>query len=135
MHKKLIVFLSAALLSLGAGEWKDIPYYSKDAPKQGNIEYRNERCKLDLKTPALQADGEFAVLQSGYPLIYQRGNGEDKYLILIQPARRSWQTQLALPGTAGLSPLLPTEISATVNEGVAEFSGSGTQFGIWKING
>ena len=51
MHKKLIVFLSAALLSLGAGEWKDIPYYSKDAPKQGNIEYRNDRCKLDLKTP------------------------------------------------------------------------------------
>ncbi len=31
---------------------KDIPYYEKDAPKQGNLEYLEERCKLDLSTPS-----------------------------------------------------------------------------------
>jgi len=38
-------------VALSGAEWKDISYYEKDAPAQGNMEYRNERCKLDLRTP------------------------------------------------------------------------------------
>ncbi|MBR0459579.1 MAG: alpha/beta fold hydrolase [Victivallales bacterium] len=31
---------------------KDIPYYEEGAPKRGNLEYLEERCKLDLSTPS-----------------------------------------------------------------------------------
>ena len=41
----------AAAICACAGEWKDIPYYDKDAPAQGNVEYRTQRCKLKLSTP------------------------------------------------------------------------------------
>ena len=51
MNKFFASFLMLAGVALSAGEWKDISYYEKDAPAQGNMEYRNERCKLDLKTP------------------------------------------------------------------------------------
>ena len=34
-----------------AKDYKDISYYEKDAPEMGNISYRNERCKLDLRIP------------------------------------------------------------------------------------
>ena len=37
--------------SLFAGKFDEIAYYGKDAPVVGNIEYRNERCKLSLVTP------------------------------------------------------------------------------------
>ena len=51
MNKIFASFLMLAGVALRGAEWKDISYYEKDAPPQGNVEYRNERCKLDLKTP------------------------------------------------------------------------------------
>ena len=51
MNKVFASFLMLAGVALSGAEWKDISYYEKDAPAQGNVEYRNERCKLDLKTP------------------------------------------------------------------------------------
>ena len=52
MNKKFIALLTLISISASAGIWKDIPYYEKDAPKQGNLQYLEERCKLDLETPA-----------------------------------------------------------------------------------
>ena len=52
MNKKFIALLTLVSISASAGIWKDIPYYEKDAPKQGNLQYLEERCKLDLETPA-----------------------------------------------------------------------------------
>ena len=34
-----------------AEEFRDIAYYEKDAPAQGNVEYRAERCKLKINVP------------------------------------------------------------------------------------
>ena len=51
MYKKIFMLLMLSAVSLAAKEWKDIPYYEKDAPAQGDMAYRAERCKLDLKTP------------------------------------------------------------------------------------
>ena len=51
MNKKLFMLLVLSALSVCAKEWKDIAYYEKDAPAQGDMAYRAERCKLDLKTP------------------------------------------------------------------------------------
>ncbi len=51
MNKIFASFLMLAGVALSGAEWKDISYYEKDAPAQGNMEYRNERCKLDLRTP------------------------------------------------------------------------------------
>ena len=45
----LCSFLAA--FSVAAAEIKNIAYYEKDFPRQGNIEALQERCKLDLKTP------------------------------------------------------------------------------------
>lgn len=54
MHKTLTLLALAFCTALSAGEYKNIPYYSKDAPAIGNVEYRNERCTLNLKTPDQQ---------------------------------------------------------------------------------
>ena len=51
MYKKIFMLLMLSAVSLAAKEWKDISYYEKDAPAQGDMAYRAERCKLDLKTP------------------------------------------------------------------------------------
>ncbi|MBO5822832.1 MAG: carboxylesterase family protein [Lentisphaeria bacterium] len=51
MNKKFFMLLMLSAVSLAAKEWKDISYYEKDAPAQGDMAYRAERCKLDLKTP------------------------------------------------------------------------------------
>ncbi len=55
MMKKLLVMALVAVtaLWLGAAEKqiKDIPYYEEGAPAVGNLEYRGERCKLDLMYP------------------------------------------------------------------------------------
>ena len=51
MFKSIILLAAVAAVSLNAGVIKDISYYEKDSPKQGNIQYLEERCKLDLYTP------------------------------------------------------------------------------------
>lgn len=51
MYKLIISAILLFSISLTAKEWKDISYYEKDAPAQGNMEYRNARCKLDLYVP------------------------------------------------------------------------------------
>ena len=50
--KKLLLFLTfTVVFSAYAEVLKEIPYYDKNAPAQGNVEYRNQRCKLNLSTP------------------------------------------------------------------------------------
>ena len=67
MKKTLFLLMFAAAFCVSAEVLKDIPYYEKDAPAQGNVEYRNERCKLHLSIP----DG-----QKGFPtLIHFHGGG------------------------------------------------------------
>ncbi len=51
MKKTLLALTFAAAFCVSAEVLKDIPYYEKDAPAQGNVEYRNERCKLHLSIP------------------------------------------------------------------------------------
>ena len=51
MRKAGIAAVLMIGVSLTAGVLKDIPYYEKNAPVCGDVEYRNERCKLDLFLP------------------------------------------------------------------------------------
>lgn len=51
MSKSIILLAVFAAITLNAQVVKDIPYYEKDAPAQGDVAYRNERCKLDLFIP------------------------------------------------------------------------------------
>ena len=58
--------LCSAVL-LNAGEWKDLPYYEKDAPLHGDAGERDRMCVLDLRTP----EG-----QKGFKtLVYFHGGG------------------------------------------------------------
>ena len=51
MKKLSAVLILAAAFSVSAEILQEIPYYEKGAPAQGNVEYRNQRCKLHLSTP------------------------------------------------------------------------------------
>ena len=51
MKKIFVAAIFAAAVGLCAAEYNDISYYEKSAPAQGNVEYRNERCKLRLSVP------------------------------------------------------------------------------------
>jgi poly(3-hydroxybutyrate) depolymerase len=51
MKKLSAVLFFAAAFCVSAEVLPDIPYYEKGAPAQGNVEYRNQRCKLHLSTP------------------------------------------------------------------------------------
>ena len=51
MHKLFTAFALIGSLALGAAEYKNLAYYGKNDPVVGDEKYRNERCKLDLKTP------------------------------------------------------------------------------------
>ena len=67
MKKTFLAFAVIAAVVVGAGEFRDIAYYEKDAPAQGNVEYRAARCKLHLSVP----DGV-----TGFPtLVYLHGGG------------------------------------------------------------
>ena len=51
MKKLSAILLLAAAFCVSAEVLQDIPYYEKDAPAQGNVEYRTQRCKLNLSIP------------------------------------------------------------------------------------
>ncbi len=53
MTVKTILAASASILAaqLIGGEMKNVSYYDEDFPKRGNLEYLQERCKLDIKIP------------------------------------------------------------------------------------
>ncbi len=52
ISKKYVVAACAILsLTAGAALKPEIPYYESDAPKTGDVDYLNARCKLDLYTP------------------------------------------------------------------------------------
>ena len=42
--------------------------------------------KLHRETPALWAEGEFEVLEAGYPFVFTRACGKQKLLIAINPS-------------------------------------------------
>lgn len=62
---------------------KDIPYYEQDAPKCGNTEYLEERCKLDLFLPAGRENFPVLIwfhgggLTSGYKYLPENINVEE----------------------------------------------------------
>ena len=68
-------------------------------------------------------------------MIYTRSSENEKLLIVIQPARRAWQTEIVLPeGVAKLVPVISTDISAEVAGNKLKLSGTaGTQSGIWQM--
>ena len=51
MKRAVFAAILMAGASLFAGKVENISYYEKDAPACGDVEYRNERCKLDLYLP------------------------------------------------------------------------------------
>lgn len=68
MKKMFMAVVIAAAVGLGAAEYKGISYYEKNAPAQGNVEYRNERCKLNLTVPDKA--------EKGFPtVVYFHGGG------------------------------------------------------------
>ena len=56
MKKFWILILMAAAAFVSAAETKDLPYYDEDFPRTGNLEYLQERCKLDLSIPEGKKD-------------------------------------------------------------------------------
>ena len=63
----VLLFFLLAGCALWAEEKKNLPYYEKDSPRQGNLEYLESRCKLDLHLP----DG-----QKNFPtLVWFHGGG------------------------------------------------------------
>ena len=51
MKKLSVALFLAAVLGVSAADLRNIPYYEKDAPAQGDVAYRAERCTLHLSTP------------------------------------------------------------------------------------
>ena len=51
MRKTILLLLSAFITVSYARDYKNISYYEKEAPQTGNIAYRDERCKLNLRIP------------------------------------------------------------------------------------
>jgi len=84
---------------------------------------------------ALNAGSDFKLLLADYPMIYTRSSENEKLLIVIQPARRAWQTEIVLPeGVTKLIPVISTDISAEVAGNKLKLSGTaGTQSGIWQM--
>ncbi|MBO5763044.1 MAG: alpha/beta hydrolase [Lentisphaeria bacterium] len=68
MKRLLLLFgLCLACCVLRAEVHKNLPYYEKDSPRQGNLDYLESRCKLDLHLP----DG-----QKNFPtLVWFHGGG------------------------------------------------------------
>ena len=51
MKKSLLGCLLLLAVCLAAGEWKNIPYYGKNTPFQGDRKAAEKYCKMDIKTP------------------------------------------------------------------------------------
>lgn len=81
MLKFFALMASAAAITLSAGVWKNISYYDKNAPVQGNLAYRNERCLLDLRTPDKRTNFPTLIWFHGGGLI--KGNLNKKVLPVI----------------------------------------------------
>lgn len=91
MKKLLIMLLAILVLLLGAAEKiiKDIPYYETGAPEIGNLEYRSERCKLDIIYPDDVED--FSTV------IYFHGGGLSKGTKRIPESLRRSKLAIVIP--------------------------------------
>lgn len=69
---------------------------SDDAPtvqaqsedKNSLLNYVKNMIKIRKRYPALAEDGEFEVIESGYPAIYQRRLGDERIRVMINPSDR-----------------------------------------------
>jgi maltose alpha-D-glucosyltransferase/alpha-amylase len=50
--------------------------------------------ELRRATPALGSQGEVDILHAGYPLVYRRSHGAERFLVAVNPSRRSASTDL-----------------------------------------
>ena len=94
-----------------------------------------ELIKMRRAHEAFNSSSEFELLLADYPLVYTRKTDKEKVLIVIQPARRTWNTEIAVPETVTeLVPILNSGIDAEITENKIKLSGTaGTQYGIWQI--
>ena len=74
------------------------PDKDKNAPtvqKQENdsnslLNHMKKMIQIRKKYPALQEDGEFKVIETGYPTIYERSLGNERICVVINPADREY---------------------------------------------
>ena len=78
-----------------------MPDPSKDAPTVENQEnkensllmHMRKMTELRHKYPALQADGDFEVYETGYPAIYERKLDDEKIRVIINPSGREYKIE------------------------------------------
>lgn len=73
--------------------------------------------------PALGNASPLAVLHAeskSYPLVYQRGQGEDRVIVALNPAARACRCRISLEAPPFLEPLLPTSVSWEFSKNAVE---------------
>ncbi len=94
------------------------------------------RCLAALRhsARALGADGGFELLLADYPLVYVRRYGAERFLVVIQPARKAWTCTLAVPADWGA---LESVYDGGARGGLTARSlvleGAGTDAGVWRV--
>ena len=83
--------------------------------------------------PALAADGAFELLSSGYPLVYERMLENEWFLLVIQPADRSWTSSIESSANGKLL-WSCGDCVAEVSDGKINLSGSGASAMIMQLS-
>ena len=116
----------AELLYLPVDASADAPCVSEQQSDSGSLwNIVKQLISIRKSYPALAADGGFALLVSGYPIVYERTLGNDRFLMVIQPANRTWTSCVEL--SANLRIIWSCgDCAAESADGKINFSGSGT---------
>ena len=74
----------------------DAPTVEKELKdKDSLLNYVKKMVKIRKEHPALQEDGDFKVIQTGYPAIYDRTLGDETIRVIINPSDRCYTLNIA----------------------------------------
>lgn len=93
-------------------------------------------CRLRHSNPALQADGKIQLLNTGYPTVYLRKKGDEKFLVAVNPAAGKWEISLDAADLAGGTFQKVFDLGETsllVKDGKILLNGDGQDAAVWQI--
>lgn len=102
------------------------------------LNFTRKLIELRKATNALGLDATIEFLYAkkcSYPLVYQRSNGKETYLIVLNPSGTRQKISFDYPGTVSkVSPILVNRVAVQAGNNKLTVDADGVSYGIFKLN-
>ena len=72
--------------------------------------------------------------KGGYPIVYQRGDSNERFVVALNPAGQPGEVEITLPGAARLVTVFADKAEASLDNDRAILRMEGVSFGIFEVH-